>query len=440
MKRLFFLALICFGLTTMNAGSRECVLPQKTATTPVWMTIFIHGAIGAEWIFNSLISVFQDSLDGSTYQKAVSLVRNDPLFFKFQAIQKPGLQKIELSKGASELDASAVALMYDQITALTQKSPTINYYYTFGWSGLVSTTKRLEDAEQLHEELVREVKNISEHHHITPQVRIIAYSHGGNVSLNLAKTKQRDLCLRIDELILIGSPVQRETDYLVADPMFKKVYNFYSPDDMIQPSDFFSSRVSTRIFKEHRNFSLPKNLQQICVKVANYTPRDPSKRKNKLPTLATNYDKKQVRRSFMNPGHIELWHMGWTPTMYRQNFPLHPLPIVDFTSFITAQVSSDPTLGNDLIVSIHPAREIMKVSNRHSNTRKIFPFVPQQMLATLADLAQTYKPSEEFLRETQRRLSEAVALAHTCKHAGVVKVEKSDGSYYKVSKKAMCLH
>ena len=77
---------------------------------------------------------------------------------------------------------------------------------------------------------------------IEPKVRVIGYSHGGNVCLYTAKVAQKaqENGLSIDELILIGMPVQSETDHLINDPMFKKIFHIYSRGDRIQKLDFFS--------------------------------------------------------------------------------------------------------------------------------------------------------------------------------------------------------
>src|SRR3989304_9936021 len=111
---LFLLLMLTASLHSMP---KKCSLPAKKTDTPVWITIFIPGAIKAEWIFNSLVKVVTDSIEGSTYEKAVHMVRHDPHFFRLHAMQEPGLKKIETPKGDSRLGATAIAYMYDQITA-----------------------------------------------------------------------------------------------------------------------------------------------------------------------------------------------------------------------------------------------------------------------------------------------------------------------------------
>ena len=59
-------------------------------------------------------------------------------------------------------------------------------------------------------------------------MRVIAYSHGGNLALQLGAvhvTKSAEEQFTINELFLFGTPVQTETDYLINSPLFNKVYN-----------------------------------------------------------------------------------------------------------------------------------------------------------------------------------------------------------------------
>jgi hypothetical protein len=239
-------------------------------------------------------------------------------------------------------------------------------------------------------------------------------------------------------MILVGSPIQPETDYLVADPMFKKIYNFYSPDDLVQPADLFSSKGSRRTFKSRSSFTVPDKLKQVCVKVARYNQRN---KKKELPLpVPLDYKKNVIKKSLMNPGHIELWYLGWTSTMYRNNFPLHPFPMVDFVSFITTQIENLPKMGNNLTVTLHPQQEIMTVKNKRSDDTTTVPFIPLNKLALLQEKAKQYKPDEDFYQEYATRIDEALHFGRRSKNGGVVRILKEDGKSYRISKAAMCLH
>ena len=68
----------------------------------------------------------------------------------------------------------------------------------------------------------------------------------------------------------MGVPIQKETDHLVHDPFFKRIYNIYSRGDRIQKLDFFSFDrfFSDRIFKDRDGFKFPKDkLVQIQLRL-----------------------------------------------------------------------------------------------------------------------------------------------------------------------------
>ena len=167
----------------------------------------------------------------------------------------------------------AIANLHEKIyKELTFREPTENRYYTYGWSGLLSDKARKREAVEFYRSLAQEATPYQALGK-TPRIRLISYSHGGNFCLNLASAKPADkelATLVIDELIFMGVPIQKETDYLLNDPIFKRVYNIYSRGDRIQKLDFFSFDrfFSNRIFKDRDGFKVPKNkLIQIQLRL-----------------------------------------------------------------------------------------------------------------------------------------------------------------------------
>ena len=47
----------------------------------------------------------------------------------------------------------------------------------------------------------------------------------------------------IDELILLGTPIQPETESFLQSAIFKKVYNVYSSEDTVQQADWVSTNT-----------------------------------------------------------------------------------------------------------------------------------------------------------------------------------------------------
>lgn len=145
----------------------------------------------------------------------------------------------------------------------------IDTYYYFGWSGKLCFTERKAAAKNLYMELEKLY-----HAHINPLgegpiIRIITHSHGGNVFLNLANIIPAESQLIIDEAIILACPVQDKTKHLVACPRFKKIYAFYSGNDMFQvldPQGWYKKGKAKKLFSDRR-FPETDNLRQARIKL-----------------------------------------------------------------------------------------------------------------------------------------------------------------------------
>ena len=238
-----------------------------------WVTIFVHGimSIQPHLTLQNVMRFIRDDVNHTVYSKTVEYMRLDPYFYLNQAMQEFGLKKIDINDLQPGHATNAIAHIYDDVTKLTAPQ-TDTHYYTFGWSGLLSPTNRYNDSIRLLGELTHELQEKFWDHGVFPKIRLVGYSHGGNVCLNIAAARQNTAPhspLSIDELILVGVPIQTETDYLANDPIFKKIYHFFSQKDRIQRIDFFSfNRVfSRRYFRNSNNFKVPKKLMQIDLKI-----------------------------------------------------------------------------------------------------------------------------------------------------------------------------
>lgn len=109
--------------------------------------------------------------------------------------------------------------------------------YFFGWDGFFPI-QREQEAQRLYDELMQFIKknNITQDNPL--HVRFVTHSHGGNVALcllNLIDTNKAPIV--VDELILMGCPIQKVTENYAHAQCVKKIYNFYSLGDEIQTID-----------------------------------------------------------------------------------------------------------------------------------------------------------------------------------------------------------
>lgn len=404
------------GTITSNASQ---TFPVVKRPEDVWVTVFVHGSFSLKphlTIGNALNVIF-DHIENSVYYRSTEINRRDRFFYKNQIMLALGLQRIDIHHPNKEEAARISAATYEKISQYAGNAPT-DEYYAFGWSGLVSHKLRYLEASILYQQLFEVVKNLKAQGK-NPKVRVISYSHGGNLSIQLGAvhvTKTPSEQFTIDELYLNGTPVQIETDYLINSPVFKKVYNIYSKADCVQKLDFFSFKrfFSRRKFTNRKNFELPEKLTQIRISITDYTPKDVNS------TIPFPRDEKTLRKHFKkciyDPGHYELWFMGWTILSYRKNFPFNPLPIMTLLPIIVKDLHANPAASNDLIVSILPYKETMKVYNNKKfayHQELVFEksFLPKDFMEEIQTTALRYEPIDYNLETYNRKMYDAISIA-----------------------------
>lgn len=398
----------------MSSSSLLCA-PQKEKT----MTVYVHGtfSIKPHMSFKTLFDLLADNIDDSVYYRTSELNRQDPFFFKNQAMSYLGLKKIDFRHPSTLQAAPIIAHIYDQIANYVHYCQS-DEYYTFGWSGLVSNKFRYEEAKILYKALSNVVQaNLKQGY--TTKIRIISYSHGGNLALHLGSvhvTKAPAEQIEVSELYLLGTPIQCETDYLINSPVFGKVYNIYSPADGVQTMDFFSFKrfFSKRRFSHSKRIPSLDKVTQIKLKVVDYIAHGDEK-----PEISKNrvHRKRHYKRKIFDPGHYELWFMGWTLSNYRKKLPFYPLPTMVFLPSIIKNIETlDHQLSEDIIVTIEPALEMMTITN-HADKRKrkkysfTAPFIPLYLLEELKEKTLSYAPQNYTADMNEEKIIQAKKLA-----------------------------
>jgi hypothetical protein len=355
-KKIYFLLLLAQSNTFLT---QEC-----------WVTIFIHGSFSLRphLTIGNIVKMLNDTIEESVYYRSTEINRRDPFFYKNQAMAGLGLHKIDLHHPHNNAAAPILAASFEEISRYTGHAIS-DHYYTFGWSGLVSNKLRYLESAFLHQDLEKLIKKLKDSG-LQPKIRLIGYSHGGNLALQLGAlhtTKAISDQFFIDELWLLGTPIQVETDYLINSPIFKKVYNFYSRADSVQTLDFFSFKrfFSRKKFSKRKNFKLPEKLVQVRLRITEYEPRPNYKDYKNVPCNDPKMLKKYFIEKSYDPGHFELWFMGWTILTYRHSFPLYPLPMLTFLPIIVHYVETHPDTPHDLIAHLKPTCNTIDFSMYH---------------------------------------------------------------------------
>lgn len=340
-----------------------------------WITIFVHGSIGVEGnlSYDLCLKLLNDSVLYSQYHINTETKRAQRNFYKNQAIGPKGLRKIVPSKKYT--GASSFAQLWRRISHETE-TDRMSSYYTFGWSGILSHKMRYRESYVFYQELKKELEALKKQN-IIPKIRIIGYSHGGNIALNLALIKRENFpndTWQVDELILLGVPLQKVNAYEAYHGFFKKIYNIYSPGDYVQcldifsPYDFFSSRA----FNQLKNIPGHPHIYDIELRMLQLHNKElyDSPRKDSI-----NFN--SLRKT--SPGHFELWFFGWGSHRYRPEFCLYPLPIATLIPAIIDSVTLHGNEYNHIVLTIIPQYAKAYISNNFKRLKEI-PFLSTSLI------------------------------------------------------------
>lgn len=355
-----------------------------------WVTIFVHGIVSIKPYLNTanIIRFLRDDISNSVYEKAVQLTRKDDFFYQYHAMQEMGLKQIDLNCYEKGYASGIIARSFDAVAKSANPQMPANLYYTFGWSGLLSQRLWTLEAQIFYQDLEALVNDLRAQGK-EPRIRLVCYSHGGNFALRLALF---DSCtFHVEDLWLIGVPILPESYDLAECSFFKRIDNFYSEGDRIQRLDFFCSQIlfSDRAFYPSRQRPISTRITQVKLKFR----RDTTKRcrKNCCADVQPCTIKNRLHSRNADPGHSELWSFGWSPTSYRPQFPLYPLPVTVCLPFVAQAMRTINGQGCHASAEIHPNREFMFIKLPGCK-RTCLPFIPAALLNQLKEEALASRP------------------------------------------------
>lgn len=304
--------LFCRSAKTLSESTLQqtlsgCATLQPSTSPKHLMVIFIHGTLvplpSRSGISKCLATFFDHKKN--MFQEYMDASRMGGIY-QYQPIGEYGLKPINPETTCSigcHWTTQTCNHVYGLVDDYAHRPVS---FYTFGWSGALSQESRVHYGRQLYQELSKEIETVLTQQNITRddlEVIIMAHSHGGNVALNMATCCDAAPKTLVDQLILIGTPVQDETQGFVSNPLFKSVYHFYSEGDSIQTLDF----ISTKGTSSHRfNRATDEKLTQVEVVIGQKSPM-----------------------------HNELWFFkGYKNILYRGSLAIQPLPFFVFIPFV----------------------------------------------------------------------------------------------------------
>ncbi len=143
-------------------------------------------------------------------------------------------------------------------------------FYLFGWNGKLSFQEREIAARKLYLDLKKLREEYKKKYGIEPIIRMVGHSHGGNIILLLAQVKDpEDTDFFVSQIILMGTPVQKQTKNYACADCFGKVYSLYSILDVLQVIDPQGlQQKETALFSE-RFFPAHEKIEQVAIKINN---------------------------------------------------------------------------------------------------------------------------------------------------------------------------
>jgi hypothetical protein len=254
MYRLFLLSFLVF-LSGCKDIKRTSVLNRRTRTSqqihqiePInldslnvlptpqtgGITIFIHGAQTTRSLLETCLP--------RTLSK--SLLENYTLPDGLYSLEAIGHQLSEYFPSTNNnlttkkiIGHTTLRQWYTLAKILSEVAPEkfcLNTSYFFVWHGPFNQHTRRRAGRHLAR-IIKSIKDKSITSKTNLPLTLVTYSHGGNVALNTVPVLEHALGENsIETLILLGCPIQEATEPYAHSPVFKHVYSFFTPFDIVQ--------------------------------------------------------------------------------------------------------------------------------------------------------------------------------------------------------------
>jgi hypothetical protein len=213
--------------------------------------LFVHGSYGINFrTFLEMIfyNIFSDKKLKALFNKISQMRFNKKLsHHKSICSNKKGLDEISKESSSHYSFEYVFKGLNNQFEELLDTRDI--KYYSFNWHGCLSDQLRKLESNILYYELEKLKK-------IDPERKliIVAFSHGGNIVLNIPKNSN----LNIDLLILLATPIGKNSEKNATNQAFSQIINIYSSKDFYQIFDIFFDFPKIKRF-----FSNAKNIINI---------------------------------------------------------------------------------------------------------------------------------------------------------------------------------
>ncbi len=326
-------------------------------TEVIDLTVLIHGTVGSICIMHHRGLAHKNWADladrwGAQWQQ---VYRRQPILKQFWPMQDFGLQLLDhtdLTKwhaGNASVDdyklaIYPIALSYDALHQNQNKK----MYATFGWTGVLHDELRTIASEELYVQLCN-LKDVITKQGDELKIHIVAHSHGGNVALKLVGQESNfNNKLAIETLVLWGTPIQEETIYFAESPFFKTIINCFSPYDIIQKGDGFSTKNG-------------KSKQRLHDKIDCHVIQ----KRNNIRRVDLEL---QVNGSSMQVDHANLWILGKSQRLSPE---ICHLPYMVFTPALKELISDCDSVHMHANLLVDSNRVVLELHDKKTGLKKL---------------------------------------------------------------------
>jgi hypothetical protein len=117
----------------------------------------------------------------------------------------------------------------------------------------------------------------------------------------------------------------------------------------------------------------------------------------------------------VSPGHVELWFFAWTPSHYRKDFPLNPLPaaaLIPLIVHLAGNFQEKTSFEKPTLIDIRPEQEIVLIRNQKSKKMlTIAQFLPREELNRLSKKVNLFRPDNYTRQRYEDGIFAALAQA-----------------------------
>jgi len=211
--------------------------------------------------------------------------------------------------------------------------------------------------------------------------------------------------LKVEKFILLGTPIQRETEDFVHSKIFSNVYNIYSESDRLQPIDIFSTKGDGSRQRIELKYKDDK-IRQLKIEISqeptlidgNKKFETDNSKRWKLAFLSSLWKSSFSEKEIAAPNHRELWFASWKQQNYQKKSIMGRLPLISFVPVLIDAIDKSNVNDCTVILTAENNNYLAVVTEKD---KRVKISESKRLDGTLVETVKTkfasWQPDEELL-------------------------------------------